>query len=321
MTSGHVVGAPGWIRAQLGRHGITVTADPRLTRDRPWSTQIVTETDEGRAYFKAGCPSMAFEPALHRTLAEIEPHEVDEPLGTDDARGWLLTRGRGATLAETRTSTTQDWVAVIKLCAQLQTRLVGHRDRLLATGLPDQTPGTVLARFDRLVTTFAGLPATHPTALTADERDALRESRPRIAAAVAAVEESGLPSTLQHGDLHPGNVIAVDGGLRIFDFGDAMWACPVEVLRVPVAVIADQGGVGWEQVVAAYVDGWEGRLDRALLDELWEPARILHAVNRAQTWWGAMAETTPEHLAEWGDAPRHHLLAVLDRPEQTPPGG
>jgi Ser/Thr protein kinase RdoA (MazF antagonist) len=55
--------------------------------------------------------------------------------------------------------------------------------------------------------------------------------------AVPRVREStGLaPVTVNHGDLHPGNVFSVNGDLRLFDFGDAQWAAAPEVLGPPCA--------------------------------------------------------------------------------------
>ena len=66
-----------------------------------------------------------------------------------------------------------------------------------------------------------------------------------------------LPTTWQHGDLHPWNVFApADAGLRIFDFGDGQWSHAVEVLSVPYGWIEARTELAWGDLVDAYADAW-----------------------------------------------------------------
>ena len=78
--------AKGWIRHRLAEHGMQVRSIEQR-RVRPWSPGLVASTDAGPMYFTASCPAMSFEPAVHAALAEIEPHEVDQPLAIDAGRG------------------------------------------------------------------------------------------------------------------------------------------------------------------------------------------------------------------------------------------
>jgi hypothetical protein len=39
---------------------------------------------------------------------------------------------------------------------------------------------------------------------------------------------------------------------------------------------------------------------------------VTHVVNRALTWWGAVADATAEELAEWGDSPKYFLELTLE---------
>ena len=73
-----------WIRGELAAVGRQVTGEVEQRRIRPWSTQLVVPTDRGTVWFKANCPALAFEPAVHR-LSSLEPDEVDEPLAVDEA--------------------------------------------------------------------------------------------------------------------------------------------------------------------------------------------------------------------------------------------
>jgi Ser/Thr protein kinase RdoA (MazF antagonist) len=148
--------------------------------------------------------------------------------------------------------------------------------------------------------------------------------RPRLVDVCAEIEASPVPVTLQHGDLHPGNVFAVGtpgGGagpraanraLRVFDFGDVQWAPAVEVLSVPFGVLTEEDRLPWRPILDAYTEAWRDLVDGRTLTATWEASAFTQPVNRAQTWWGALAATTDEELADWGVAPLHHLRRVLD---------
>ncbi|GAB3092235.1 phosphotransferase [Isoptericola nanjingensis] len=315
--------ATAWITAVLARRGVRVLAPPEQPRVRPWSTQLVVATDSGRYWFKATCRSSSFEPALQALLAEVAPDAADAPAAVDADRGWMLTADRGATLRDRREPTGSDWDALLTRSAHLQQELLGHGDALRATGLPDCSPGTVPARFDAVLALLQGVPAGHPARPDQRTLERLHAARDAVATAAATLAASPLPSSLQHGDLHPGNVFEVDGALRVFDLGDAQWAHPLEVLEVSSAVARD-GGADWEPVERAYRRAWDvwcaarglppvGAADDApAWDDLRRAAGVTHAVNRAWTWCGALAEATEAEWADWGEAPGRHLATVLD---------
>ena len=222
-----------WVDEQLSAAGRRRTGDVVQRRIRPWSTQLVVPSDHGTVWFKANCPSSAYEPAVHHALSELEPAEVEAPLAIDADRGWMLTADRGTTLGDSHDATLEEWQAVVELAARVQRQVADHGATLVAAGLPDCSPDTVPARYAWLVDQLAALPADHPSHLPADEADSLRARSGVVDDAVQALLAAPLPASLQHGDLHPGNVFVVDGTMRFFDFGDAQWAHVLEVLAVP----------------------------------------------------------------------------------------
>lgn len=300
-----------WIREQLDRHGDTMTGPIEQPRVRPWSTQLTVPTTAGLLWFKASCAALAFEPRLHDELAALAPGSVDVAYATQSDRGWLLTRDRGATLGDSHEPTAEDWRRLLSEAATLQRTLATASERMLATGLPDCSPPTVVDRFDRLVEVLAALPEDDPSHLDSDLGARLRGRRPAIADAAQELEDSRLPSTWQHGDLHPWNAFAVaPGSLRVFDFGDAQWAHATELLSVPYGWIAQRTTLVWAEVVEAYCDAWD--MTPSDLEPQWVASGLTQPVNRAMTWWGCLAEASAAELAEWGKAPLHHLSRVLD---------
>ncbi len=315
--SEHVAGetwrreAEDWIGDQLERHGRALTAEITQPRIRPWSTQLVVPTDAGVLWFKANGRSMAFEPLLHAELARLVPDAVDEPFAIDAGRGWIVTVDRGSTLGDSHEPTIDDWRGLLAETARLQRTLARHGDELAAAGLPDCSPSTVPERFDRIVDTFAALPADHPSHVPADGEVLLRARRSAIVDAAAQLAESILPVTWQHGDLHPWNVFAADdGGLRIFDFGDSQWSHAAEVLSVPFGWIEARTQLAWVDLLDAYADEWG--VGAADLTDQCSAAALTQPVNRALTWWACLADATAAEWTEWGDAPLYHLKRVLE---------
>lgn len=303
--------AESWIDAQLERDGRTLTGEVSQPRIRPWSTQLVVPTDAGVLWFKANGPSMAFEPALHVELARLVPDAVDQPYAIDAERGWIITTDRGTTLGDSHAPTLDDWQLLLAETARIQRVLADHRDELLVAGVPDCSPATVPDRFDRIVDTFAELPADHPSHVSADLEAQLRSRRDAVADAAQLLAESSLPSTLQHGDLHPWNVFAPPGeGLRIFDFGDAQWAHAIEVLSVPYGWIEARTTLEWDDLVGGFRDVWNLTVDE--LGDQWAAAALTQPVNRALTWWGSLAHATAAEWSEWGEVPLTHLRRVLE---------
>lgn len=307
--------------APLGAH-VTSVAQPRV---RPWSTQLVIDAEQrgrgARFWFKANCRAQAFEPGLQAFLAGVLPDAVAAPVAVDAERGWMLAADHGATLREARGdsgATGEDWLEVVAEWARVQRVLVDRTEEVVDLGVPDCSPGTVPARFELMLERVLGLPAGHPSAPDDATASALRGARSRVAEAAATLAASGLPSTLQHGDLHPGNVFATAAGergrLRVFDFGDAQWAHPVETMLIPAAVM-EYGGLDPAPVDAAFRRVWAEHvvLDDDRWAELVAAAEVTQAVNRSLTWWDCLAEASDAEAEEWGESTLRHLSRVLGR--------
>jgi hypothetical protein len=310
--------AEAWLRDAVASVGGRVTAveQPRV---RPWSTQLVVDgvTSDGataRWWFKADARCSRFEPALQALLARLVPDAVDAPVAVDPDRGWMLTADRGATLRDDHRPTTTDWAAVVAEWASVQRAAVTHARDVLATGVVDCSPATVPRRFDELLALLRGLDAGHPARLPEDVADRLDGARGRVAEVAELLLAGALPPSVQHGDLHPGNVFATPAGLHVFDLGDVTWAHPLEVLRLPAALVRGEGGaepLDWAPVEAAYREAWgdDGRVPWA---EQLRAATLTEAVNRAAGWWGALGEADDAELDTWGHAPGWHLARVLE---------
>jgi len=322
-----------WLDQQLAASGVRIAGPVEQPRIRPWSTQLVVPTTDGRVWLKANCPAAAFEPALQELLADLAPSAVDRPVAVEPARGWLVTGDRGRALGDTRTPTTGDWQQVLRLGAQVQHAALGHEAAILAAGVPDRRPCLVPALFDELVERLARLPRDHPSRLDGDGVAAVVAVRPRLVEAVERLAASPLPVTLQHADLHPRNVFVLDersnlddraigddrpsvpAGVRLFDFGDAQWAHALELLCVPRRIVDSPGlarpDVRWAPIEQAYREQWGDPVSDAEWAELTTAAALTHAVNRTSTWLDLLQDCTDAETGDWGGAPARQLQTLL----------
>ncbi|CAN5160042.1 hypothetical protein BH09ACT10_BH09ACT10_10780 [soil metagenome] len=307
--------AAAWIREVAAEADLHLHGRIEVHRHRVWATTLIAHSHRGTLWFKANCPAFAFEPALVRLLTEIAPEAVTPPVAIDPRRGWMLHLDGGPALGDDHEPTTEDWAQIVQQMGTLQRALVGHRERLLATGLPDCAPATVVHRFDDLLELYASTPDAHPANLPPDVYADLLRQRPRVIDAAQQLGSFAVPAALQHGDLHPWNVFAATdsrGRHRVFDFGDAQWASPFEVLAVPFGWIAPSENAAWLPVLHAYREVWSDLIKPRDFDALFNATHVTHPINRAATWRAALATASPDSWGTWGSQPADHLRNLLE---------
>jgi Phosphotransferase enzyme family len=229
-----------------------------VVHDRPWSRVLRVPTAEEDLYLKQCGPVQAFEPELTVALAARWPDRVPQVVAADPERAWLLLRDGGTRLRESRDVAT--FVRALELYGELQREEAGRVDELLALGLPDVRLPVVAAAYEPFFEDDHGLER--------EEVTRLRALAPRYRELCAELEAFGLPDSIQHDDLHDGNVFVRDGRVAIFDWGDSSVAHPLWSLVKPLRDAHDRG-LDPEPLCAAYLVAWtavepEERLRAAL---------------------------------------------------------
>ena len=115
-----------------------------------------------------------------------------------------------------------------------QRTLADHAEAVLAAGVPvfPEAPDDVVGWVTDLVEGLGALPADDPRRPTDEETALVADGLDRIREAAAVLAGSGMPSTLQHNDLHLANAFRrPGGGTTCIDLGDAVWAHPITTLR------------------------------------------------------------------------------------------
>ena len=217
-----------WILAR-----VDVVGEIEQPHVRWWSTVLRVPTADGDLFFKAVAPVHRFEAALTAKLAELQPQRVTEVLEVDVQRGWFLMRDAGTRLREL-VETPADlhhWERLLPEYAQLQMEVAPYGDELLGLGVPDE-------RLAVLPDLLRELLAVRPHGLSEGEhRDALA-AMPRFEEMCTALAEDGLRETIQHDDLHDGQVFVRGDRYVVFDWGDSCVSHPFHSLTVTLRSIA-----------------------------------------------------------------------------------
>lgn len=303
-----------WIQDACARADLRTLGPSQLFAARFWSVVMTVETTDGRVWFKENSPGQQFEAALAMELVKLAPGSVLTPVAVDTERDRMLTLDAGPVLSEHGPVGTDDWCAIVSRYAALQRTASTHRERILATGVPPQPASGAVEYVAQHVELLAQSPDDHPLHIDADEARTLLAGLPRLVDAVAEVAALGIPDTLEHNDLHAGNVFrAADGGVILHDFGNAVWAPPFASLASPLRALQRGGEENppVTQVLGAYLEVWS---DVAPLDDLRRalPATLRVAgTHRFETLWRVFAHVPPRYAEGWREYVLHWLRSTV----------
>ncbi len=218
-----------WLDGQLNAAGIERTGDVTVFRIRPWAAVLRAPTSQGDVWLKAAGEVTDFEVRIYDVLYNAAPNRILKPIAVDADRGWLVLPDGGQPLRET-TNGDALYEALADVAFDyglLQREVTPHVERLVELGMMDMRPAAMPARFEEAAT------AVRPWVETKGSSD----DRARFEAALRLQEtfngwcnrlaSSPGGTSIDHNDLHPGNVLVGDDGrLTIYDWGDSVVAHP-----------------------------------------------------------------------------------------------
>ncbi len=221
-----------WVADQVG-----AVHTMRMARLRPWSTVWRVETDDGSFFAKQNCPTQATETAVIEVAAAVSPCRVVPLAAVDLDRGLVLTEECGEELVD---PSEDAWAAVVREGALLQRELAPVADRLVSSGVRLMAEGEAGDYFAARVEQVAARHPDDPLHLAPPEARLLTGLVDVVRRRADQVAALGLPTTLNHNDLHTRNVRRDGERLRYFDFGDAVVSGPLQALLVPLNIAAVQ---------------------------------------------------------------------------------
>jgi hypothetical protein len=222
-------GARAWIDERLVAAGRRRTGEPDQVHVRPWATVLRVPTDDGPVWFKANAPELRHEALVSLLLGQRVPDRVPPLIADDVGLGWMLMEDGGRRLREViaEERDMSRWGDVLDGAADIARAMEPDVERLLAAGVPDLR--------------LAVLPDKYAALVAADDvEQRFRDAVPRVREMAAELASYGVTETLQHDDLHDGQVF-VDGDRQlILDWGDAVISHPFFTLSVTL-----EGVVAW----------------------------------------------------------------------------
>ncbi|MFE5394227.1 aminoglycoside phosphotransferase family protein [Streptomyces sp. NPDC056568] len=245
--------AVGWAEGELAARGLRPAGQWRV-RLRPWSVLVrLPVPGRGAVWFKASPPGGAFEGALTAALARWVPRHVLEPLAVDADRGWSLLPDGGPLLRDVLDRGTAGptvWEDMLRQYATAQHALTARVPEIERLGVPHLPALALPGVLDRL----------DDTPLRPVDRAGLAGLRPRLAEWCEELAAEGIPDSLDHADLHEGQLFhPVPGRFTFFDWGDAVLSHPFCSLAVPARRARDLYGPGvLPRLRDAYLEPWTG---------------------------------------------------------------
>lgn len=307
-----------WIVTELAAAGRRIGPGADEPRIRPWSTVLRIATDDGSVWFKANGPGTTYEPWLVSALADWAPGRVLEPLATDPDRGWSLLPDGGPILRSLPDDEVlARWEHILPEYAQFQRGMAGRVDDMVTHGVPDDRPAHMPSRLAALLGDPDVLLVGQPAGLSQAQLQDLHALEARYAGWCAHLDAVGIAPSLEHGDLHDGNVFVRSGGYAIFDWGDACVTHPFASLLVVLNAIAyrfhlEPGAAELVRLRDAYLEPWADAGSRGDLAEVVRWATRVHKVGRAVSWNRALSSVRPAERGEYGDAVPGWLLELFE---------
>lgn len=307
---GWLRGAVEWIDARLAELGLSRTAPVEQVKIWNVSYLIRVPVTGGAVYFKAVPTVFPAEIPTTHTLSRLYPDLLPAPLAHDEARQWILMPEFPGRLLRVEPDPVR-WEEAMKAYARIQIDLLGRLDFLRESGCGDRRFPVLLEQYEQVVADRENLLGVGR--MTPEQVDAVAALGPELRAAAARLESLGIPYSLEHGDLHAGN-IAVDGDrLTIFDWSDACIAHPfltpwyfLDLMEE--AAVEKVDGIQ-ERLLNAYLEPWTALYPRELLTEALDLATSLAALHFTMSYYIYIMPATQDEA--WAAMPGHFLKKLL----------
>ena len=264
----------GWLERTLCDAGLGTVRD--IIQVRAWQSSCVLRVHAtgGDYYFKAVPESLSRECAVTGYLAHHFPDAVPCVIAADLERRWLLMAACAGRQLEEVTDAAL-WEHAAARYARLQVACVPHVRALRGLGCARRGLETLAQAIGPLSSDPAALCPGAPDGLSVADIERLQTLVPVLQRQCEQLTACGIPYTLEHGDLWPGNFLIDHHTCAIIDWEDAAIAHPFFSLA-PLSVGLSHSSI----FSAALLD----RLERAYLAafaELMPAERLYTALHLA----------------------------------------
>jgi hypothetical protein len=210
-----------WVEALASAADLHLNGRFRQLNACPTFSLLRFETDGPAVWFKAVGEPNVNEYSITLTLASTFPEFVPHILGSrKDWNAWLMLEAVGSELGAN--SSACAWETVAENLAFLEIASLGRRFELIDAGSKDLRPWALYNLVDPFFDSMTELMERQTKPLPAPlSRDELLALGLEIRSALEELEAAGVPNTLGHLDMNPGNVVVSDPGCVFLDWAEA----------------------------------------------------------------------------------------------------
>ena len=279
-----------WVRRRARERGLVIAGEIEQIHVRDWSTVFRVPTSRGLVFFKATWPLQHYEAGLTAALARWRPDDVGVVLAVDPRRGWMLLDDAGTRLREllAQKRDLAIWRRVLPRYAEMQLATAPHVTEVVRLGVPDRRAAALPPQYERLLEQRGLLRVGLRDGLSRARLRRLRALAPRVREWCEALGGS-IPDTIQHDDLHDGQIFVRDGECRVLDWGDACVSHPFLSLTVALRSVAYTFELAEDARILArlrdiYLEPFTSLATPKQIRESYAIARRLGRISRALTW-------------------------------------
>jgi len=267
-----------WVETVIEPLGFHLNGNVRqLNASRSFSL-VRFETDGPALWFKAVGEPNQKEFLITCTLAQLFPSYLPGVLAArPDWNGWLTREAAGKLLCEVWEDAL--WRRSAAALAELQIDSIAHGARILGAGARDLGAATLSKLIQPFMESMAQLMERQtkvpPATLVRDELLLLGD---RIQSALDALEALGIPETLGHLDLNPGNIVVSSSRCVFLDWAEAYVGNPffsLEYLREHLRRTNRTDSAVETKLVESYCARWEQAVPPAAVAEALALAPLL----------------------------------------------
>jgi hypothetical protein len=296
-----------WMVERMAEAGLATTEGPRLAYEGPLAAVLRARSDGEAIFLKCAAPVFGHEASITHALARRTPDLLPTVIASEPAENWLLMRDYGGRLLDRGPEAA--WVEAVPRLVELQRSWIGATDDIAAAGGQtrpiDDLAAAVPAMLDR--DDLGGR-------LAPDVREAWIAAIPRLVDACAALIELGVPDTLVHGDLHPGNIVVSTNGPVVVDWSDAAVGNPFVDLATFLVRTKDRELR--RRLFDAYVAGWDGLVPHARLEAAGQLAMTVGSLYQVATYQALIPALDEPDRATFTGADTSWLKRTLDALER-----
>lgn len=259
-----------WIQSVIEPMGFHLTGEFRQLNASPTFSLVRFETDGPALWFKAVGEPNVREFGITCALSRLLPNHISPALATrPDWNGWLSREVEGKLLSDVPDLAL--WERAAEALAGLQIESIDRGSQILSAGAHDLGS----AALSKLIQPFMGVmaqlmerqPKVPPAVLDRKDLLLLEES---LESGIQAIENVGIPETLGHLDLNPGNIVISESRCAFLDWAEAYVGNPLFSLEYLVQhagrTFGAESGVGIS-LAQAYCALWGSVISPAAITD------------------------------------------------------